>query len=138
MLKEIDNFAINVIIDNCFAKESEECERLLTKQPEEVIEAIFNKMYDKDGEENDFIPFCCTYDKLLEIVLSEGGVEETFGEKVQRKARKSLNEHNKRIKHAQRELDLVVHQLIQERRDLKKIQEEIAQVKEALAKIKTE
>ena len=104
--REIDYEAIEAIAGNCKSSEYEECKRLLIKQKDELIEKIFYElMYDKDGNENDFIPTCCTYDQLLDILLKLGGKEETFGEKSRRKVRRTIKEYETKIKEKKNELE---------------------------------
>lgn len=98
IFREPDYEAIEEIALNCSIKDYNDCRRLLRKQNNELIEKIYYElMYDKDGNETKFIPLGCTYDKLLDILLKLDGKVETFGNKIQRKARKQISEYEKKI-----------------------------------------
>ena len=65
--KYTDMNAINTILANCNQKEYLDCKDYLLNQSYVMIERIYDLMFNKDGEENDFIPTGCSL-KTLEVI----------------------------------------------------------------------
>lgn len=123
--KEIDHKVIDEIASNCCIHDFEDCKRLLISQNNDIIEKIYYElMYDKNGDETDFIPLGCTYDKLVEILVKIGGKIETFGEKKKRRARKQLKDTQVKINEYKLKLESIENEYLEKIRFLQKKREE--------------
>lgn len=114
--------AINYIIQLCSLKDYKDCLRLLNKQDFEILDNIYyNLLFDKNGQETDFIPLGCNYDKLTEILVENGGRKERVDSKFKKKEKDKHREFEERMAEYKRRLTLLEEKIAEKERELRNI-----------------
>lgn len=102
---------MDAILESVSSKDIDDCVRILLRQDNSVINSIYDKMFDKNGNETDYLPLGCKYETLFRIIVENGGSSETFDYRKAKELKNKIKIYEQKIKNEKQKIEIACNNL---------------------------